>query len=168
VDIRPFRLADIDRILEIERASFGRDAWPRSMFLDFARHCPDLFLVLKSGRRIAGYSITCTAGEKAELTSIAVDPRVRRQGLAQALLDHSAAELRRRRVRWWWLMVRVDNEAAIAFYRGYGFVRVRRVRDYYEDGESGYRMRLDLRRRSPIAPGTSGTGHGPVLRGRGC
>jgi ribosomal protein S18 acetylase RimI-like enzyme len=121
VEIRPFRLADIDRILEIERASFGCDAWPRSMFLDFARHCPDLFLVLKSGRRIAGYSITCTAGEKAELTSIAVDPRVRRQGLAQA---------------------------PIAFYRGYGFVRKRRVRDYYEDGKSGYRMRLDLTRRA--------------------
>jgi ribosomal-protein-alanine N-acetyltransferase len=144
VEIRPFRPADVERILEIERASFGRDAWPRSMFLGFARHCPDLFLVLKSGRRITGYSITCIAGEKAELTSIAVDPRVRRQGLAQALLDHTAAELRRRRVRSWWLMVRVDNEAAIAFYRGYGFTRTRQVRNYYEDGASGYRMRLAL------------------------
>jgi [ribosomal protein S18]-alanine N-acetyltransferase len=144
VEIRPFRLADVDRVLEIERVSFGRDAWPRSMFLDFAKHCPDLFLVLKSGRRIAGYSITCTGGEKAELTSIAVDPRVRRQGLAQALLDDTAAELRRRRVRSWWLMVRVDNEAAIAFYRGYGFVRTRLVRNYYEDGASGYCMRLAL------------------------
>ena len=114
MEIRPFRLTDIDRILEIERASFGRDAWPRSLFLDFARHCADLFLVAKTGRRITGYSITCTAREKAELTSIAVDPRARRQGLAQALLDHTGAELRRRRVRSWWLMVRVDNEAAIA------------------------------------------------------
>src|SRR6202030_215644 len=39
VEIRPFRPADVERILEIERASFGRDAWPRSMFLGFARHC---------------------------------------------------------------------------------------------------------------------------------
>ena len=144
MEIRPFRPADIDRILEIERASFGRDAWSRSLFLDFATHCPDLFLVLKSGRRIAGYGITCTAGDKAELTSIAVDPRVRRQGLAQALLDYTAAELRRRRVQSWWLMVRVDNEGAIAFYRGYGFARTRLVRNYYEDGASGYRMRLAL------------------------
>ena len=149
MDIRPFRPADIDRILEIERASFGRDAWPRSMFLDFSRHCPDLFLVLKSGRRIAGYSITCTTGEKAELTSIAVDPRVRRRGFAQALLDYTASELRRCRVHSWWLMVRVDNVAAIAFYRGYGFARTRLVRNYYEDGASGYRMRLALSHKKP-------------------
>jgi ribosomal-protein-alanine acetyltransferase len=146
MEIRPFRPADLDRLLEIERASFGRDAWPRNMFLDFARHCPDLFLVLKSSRRIAGYSITCIAGEKAELTSIAVDPRVRRQGLAQALLHYTAADLLRRRVRSWWLMVRVDNMAAIAFYLGYGFVKSRMVRNYYEDGESAYRMRLAVGR----------------------
>lgn len=36
--------------------------------------------------------------------------------------------------------MRVSNETAIAFYRRFGFTRVRRVRGYYEDGEDGWRM----------------------------
>ena len=106
VEIRPFRPRDLDRILEIEQASFGPDAWDRDLFLEYFRQCPDLFLVARRARRIAGYIITCTDAKNTELVSIAVDPGNRLQGLGRAMLDRETlAQLRSRRVSAWWLMV---------------------------------------------------------------
>jgi ribosomal-protein-alanine N-acetyltransferase len=43
--VRRARLRDLDRILEIERASFGRHAYDRKLFADYWRKCGGLFLV---------------------------------------------------------------------------------------------------------------------------
>ena len=52
--IRRAGLADLDRILEIERSSFGREAYDRKLFAYYQERCGDLFLV--SGRPLArGY-----------------------------------------------------------------------------------------------------------------
>ena len=144
IDIRRARSADLNRILEIEKASFGRDAWDANLFHEYLAHCPDLFLVARTHRRTAGYMIACIQREKAELVSIAVDPNHRRMGIAVALLKYAIARLRRKRVEMFWLMVRTKNHPAIRFYRQAGFVRIRRVNGYYEDGGDGWRMRLAL------------------------
>ena len=141
---------DIDRIVEIELSSFKRDAWERELFVGMLEQCPDLFLVAKVGRRIVGYSITCMQRDKAELVSIAVFPRARLQGAGEALMRWTRRELNRRKVRAWRLMVRIDNEGAIRFYRGLGFKRVRTVKDYYGTGKDGWGMELIL---SPGAEG---------------
>lgn len=142
IALRPFQTADLDRILEIERASFGREAWDRKLFLEYARACPRLFLVAALGRWVAGYSITCLAPRNAELVSIAVDPRHRGRGLGRAMLDHTLAELRARRLKTWWLMVADGNQTAIDFYLSYGFQRGKRVKGYYGAGRDGWRMRF--------------------------
>lgn len=144
VEIRPFRPRDLDRILEIEQASFGPDAWDRDLFLEYFRQCPDLFLVARRARRIAGYIITCTDAKNTELVSIAVDPGNRLQGLGRAMLDETLAQLRSRRVSAWWLMVSTGNQPAIHFYESYGFVRIRRSKRYYGAGRDAWRMRFRL------------------------
>src|SRR5579863_4522132 len=58
IEVRRFERRNLKRVLEIERASFGRDAWPAEAFLVYWRHSPELFLTVRHGRRIAGYSIT--------------------------------------------------------------------------------------------------------------
>jgi ribosomal-protein-alanine N-acetyltransferase len=128
-------------VIEIERLSFGGDSWDRSMFLEYFERYPELFLIAKAGRRIAGYSITCVTGERAELASIAVDPVYRTHGVATALVRYTAGELQRRRVRNWHLMVRIANKPAIRFYKRFGFVRTKTVRNYYADGGDAWRMR---------------------------
>ncbi len=130
------------RVLEIEQDSFGADAWDEKLFLSFYRRCPDLFLIAVLRRRVAGYSITCAGRRDAELTSIAVDPRDRRHGAAQALLNHTLAELRTLGIKTWWLMVETENEAALRFYEQFGFVRSKIVKRYYGAGRHAWRMRL--------------------------
>jgi ribosomal-protein-alanine N-acetyltransferase len=126
-------------VVEIERASFGRDAWPAEAFVEYWRQSPELFLIARVGRRIAGYSIARVNWRGAELESIAVDPRYRGRGVGQALLDATVARIGGRPLR---LMVDTANAAALRFYRQYGFVRSRLVKRYYGAGRDAWRMRL--------------------------
>lgn len=142
--IRLLRLSDLDRILEIERASFGEDAYDRKLFAEFFHRCGDLFLVALRGRTVCGYMVTCMGGRSAarsaELVSVAVDPKLRSKGIASALMDSTLRRLRRRRIGRLGLCVKVTNHAAIALYERYGFTRSRIVRRYYEDGADAWRM----------------------------
>jgi [ribosomal protein S18]-alanine N-acetyltransferase len=147
ISIERFERRHLKRVVAIERASFGRDAWPSQAFLDYWRESPDLFLIARIGRRIAGYSIASLYWRGAEIDSIAVHPRYRSRGVAQALLNATMADLRGITLR---LMVDTSNAAAVQLYRRYGFVRTRLVKDYYGPGRNAWRMRLDLRAKTTI------------------
>jgi len=140
IEVRPATRRDVDRLLEIEAASFGRDAWERALFLEALEECSGLFPVAKLRGKLVGYSITCIDRGKAELVSIGVFPDARRQGVGEALMRFTLQELTTRGIGVWRLMVRVDNEEAIRFYRGLGFRRVRTVRNYYGKSSDGWRM----------------------------
>lgn len=140
--VRTAALRDVDRILEIEAVSFGRDAWDRPLFLEALDECGDLFFVAKVGRTMSGYAITCVGNRGAELISIAVIPEARRKGVGEALMKATLTGLSRRKAAALRLMVRIENEDAIRFYRGFGFKRVRTVKNYYGAGKHALRMEL--------------------------
>jgi ribosomal-protein-alanine N-acetyltransferase len=142
IEIRPATRRDLRRILDIEAASFGREAWDRLIFEGALAESPDLFVVARLAGRIAAYSITSIEHGTGELLSIAVHPLCRRTGVGEALMRFTKGELKRRGVTAWRLMVRIDNEGAIGFYRRFGFVRTRTVRGYYARGVDGWRMEL--------------------------
>ena len=146
ITIRPFQRRDLKRIVEIEHDSFGKDAWPANAFIEYWRESPELFFVAWVARRIAGYSIAAVTWRGAEIESIAVDPRYRTRGVAQNLLDATVARMHASTLR---LMVSTQNDAALRFYRRYGFVRTRRVKDYYGRGRDGWRMRLSSLKSRP-------------------
>lgn len=144
--IRAFRDGDLAGILRIERASFGRDAWPRELFLDYAaalqeKAAPQFFLVARVSGRIAAYSIATLTRRGAEIESLAVLPRYRNLGLATALMQATIRKLRRAGVRRISLMVRRSNAPAIRLYRSLGFVRVSTIAHYYPGGATAWRMR---------------------------
>ena len=145
IEIVPAGMRHLDSILRIERASFGRYAYPRELFLELLEDCGGLFSVAKRSGRISGYIAACVVRNRGEIVSIAVDPRHRLVGAGSALLSSTLAKLKRAGIPFVTLMVRTDNEAAIRFYSGFGFKRVRRVPAYYEDGRDGWRMRVELR-----------------------
>jgi ribosomal-protein-alanine N-acetyltransferase len=146
IQVQPFQPSNLDRIVAIEQASFGDEAWDAKLLLEYFRNSPELFFIAKIGRRIAGYILTVNiAGSRsAELVSIAVDPRDRRRGVGKALLDATRAQLRSRRIKTWWLMAGIANETAIGFYERYGFTRTRLVKRYYGAKRDAWRMRMTL------------------------
>lgn len=139
-EIRRIRAADLDRIEEIEKASFGKDAYDRNLFAELFDKCGDLCLVALRRSAVCGYAITCIRGERAEVISIAVDRAARGRGAGSALMDSTLRRLRRRKVERLSLTVKVTNAPARAFYLKYGFEKTRLVRKYYEDGADGVRM----------------------------
>jgi [ribosomal protein S18]-alanine N-acetyltransferase len=136
-----FRLEQMDRILEIERAVFPGEAYDREIFLDLYGQSKPFFLVARVGRRIVGYAVSAVARGRGEIVSIGVDPRRRREGIGKALMRRSLRTLAMAGVRTVSLAVRVDNLAAIEFYRGFGFKRIRRLPGYYQQGIDALRMR---------------------------
>jgi ribosomal-protein-alanine N-acetyltransferase len=131
---------DLPRILEIENASFGREAYDCKLFAYYFARCGALFLVAERRERIEGYMVSCVGAGRAELISVAVDPARRKTGAASALLESTLRRLRLCKVERLHLMVRGTNRPALAFYEKYGFRRLRRVAGYYEDGGDGISM----------------------------
>ena len=152
--VRRFKPADMDRVLEIERASFGKDAYDRKLFAEYGRKCGGLFLLAEGSRTVDGYSIACVSGKYsnllklgtsvASLESIAVDPRARGKGAASSLLKSTVRRLKLQGVGRLTLMFRRSNAVALRFYERRGFTAVRRAPGYYEDGGEGLVMRLTL------------------------
>jgi ribosomal-protein-alanine N-acetyltransferase len=87
--------------------------------------------------------LTCIR-PRPEIVSIAVQPSERRKGAARLLLESTIRRLRRHPVDRLNLMVRVKNRAARKFYVKYGFVKIRVVRQYYDDGTDGFLMSKNL------------------------
>ena len=146
--VRPVRQRDLDRIMEIETASFGADAYDRNLFAEYTRKCGGLFLVAEWGTKVCAYAISAISpgriGSRAELVSMAVDPAFLGKGAASALMDSTLRRLRRRGIARLRLMVKVTNLRARAFYEKYGFRKLRRVSGYYEDGADGLSLAKDL------------------------
>ena len=143
--VRRLRAADLERVQEIEKASFGKYAYDRNLFAEFFHNCGDLFLAAEGkGGGVCGYMITCARGDQAELVSVAIDPAARRTGAATSLLESTLRRLRRRGVTRLRLMVKWNNREARNFYEKHGFRKVRIVRRYYEDGADGLLMACRL------------------------
>ena len=142
--VRRVRRLDLDRIVEIERASFGVDAYERNLFAEFLDNPADIFLAAERCGKVQGYLVASWRGRRAEVGSVAVSPACRGQGAASTLLESALRRLRRRGVARLVLMVKVSNREAMAFYEKYAFRKVRRVRRYYEDGADGWLMARDV------------------------
>nr|WP_299243859.1 ribosomal protein S18-alanine N-acetyltransferase [uncultured Halomonas sp.] len=85
---------------------------------------------------LVGYAVVYRLPFEAELQAITVDPRVRRRGIARALLGVVIAEA----VRWGserlLLEVRATNQAARTLYEQQGFSVDARRRGYYASGQA--------------------------------
>ena len=120
--LRPAVEADLNQVLEIERASFA-DPWTEESFRRLLGGHPAIFQVLEypPDLGVAGYLIAFAVGEDAELLNVAVEPEFRGRGLAGQMLDALMIELGGLGVRTAFLEVRESNSAARALYESRGF-----------------------------------------------
>ncbi len=130
--LRPATEADLNQIVEIERASFA-DPWTEESFRRLLGGHPAIFQVIgyPPDTRIAGYVIAFSVVEDAELLNVAVEAKFRGRGLAGRMLDAVLFELSGRGVRTAFLEVRESNAAALALYGSRGFTEIGRRRNYY-------------------------------------
>src|SRR5215467_6776104 len=132
--LRQMTAADLDQVVELERALFGDEAWTRQMLTDELEQQPAsrYYLVADDGGRIAGYAGLLGAGWQADVLTLAVATGRWGNGIGSALLEALLAEAARRGCTEVFLEVRTDNARAQRLYRRHEFSDVGIRRGYYQ------------------------------------
>ncbi len=145
MNVRPAKLSDLPRILEIERNSETAPHWSEGDYLRILEGATGvrrrLFIAERSSANQApiGFAVASLT----ELESVAVDPPERRQGAGRALCLAAIQWTREQGTQALELEVRVSSHGAIDLYRSLGFTETgRRPRYYQEPVEDAVLMRL--------------------------
>jgi ribosomal protein S18 acetylase RimI-like enzyme len=96
-------------------------------------HDPDLFLVAELDGRLVGTVIGGFDGRRGMVYHLAVDGQQRRQGIGEMLMDELEARLKARGCIRSYLLVTVENSAAMRFYEKRGWKIMDQVRTYGKD-----------------------------------
>jgi [ribosomal protein S18]-alanine N-acetyltransferase len=128
--VRPARVQDLERILEVEQASFSTP-WGVRSFQALLEREDVRFLVLEEEGRVVGHGILWWVREEGEVANLAVAPEWRGRGGGARLLDALLDEARAAGVERVFLEVRVSNRAAARLYGSRGFRPMGIRRNYY-------------------------------------
>jgi len=141
--IDTMEMADLDDVMEIERASFTLP-WSRWMFereVSDKKHSQ--FLVARVKDEIAGYIGFWMIVDEVHIVTIAVRSDYRRKGIGSILMLEALNVSLRLGAEKATLEVRVTNLPAQDLYKKLGFIKVAIRKKFYSDtGEDAYVMWL--------------------------
>jgi ribosomal-protein-alanine N-acetyltransferase len=143
------RLDDAGDLAELHARSFHR-GWSAAEIESLLAQDTVVAIVARraspfGSRRPVGFVMIRTAGDEAEVLTLAVSERQRRRGLGRRLMDEAVRRLYHDRVRSLFLEVDEGNGAARALYDRLGFREVGRRRNYYAAADGGATGALVLR-----------------------
>jgi len=130
--IRPLDLVDLNAIERIEQRAYPTP-WSRSMFASELAKATSICLGAFEGDELVGYVVNSRYVDAWHVMNVAVDPDIRRRGVATALLERLFELTGDDERRGYTLEVRVSNDAAIRLYEGLGFEARGIRRGYYTD-----------------------------------
>ena len=131
--IAAMRLEDLAEVQRIEQASFSTP-WPENAYRsELTANRLASYLVARIDGRIVGYGGMWLMVDEAHITTFAIHPGWRRQGIGERLLLAFLDLARDRHAREATLEVRLSNLAARRLYEKYGFRPVGLRPRYYSD-----------------------------------
>lgn len=130
----PLRASHIPRILEIEKESNGAP-WSEKSFQNELHNKQSVFLVAISGNKIVGYGGLWACIDEAHITTLAVAPELRRQGIGRAIMVQLLSRAQEQGMTCSTLEVRAGNEPAIKLYEDLGYIATARRKAYYPDNK---------------------------------
>jgi ribosomal-protein-alanine N-acetyltransferase len=139
VVLREMRWWDIEPVFVLEKELFPDDAWSRGMFWSELSHARGplatrRYVVAMDGERLVGYAGLASAGDQADVQTIAVAPSHWGTGLGSRLLTDLLAAATAFECAEVMLEVRVDNTRAQKLYERFGFEPIGFRRGYYQPG----------------------------------
>ena len=126
---RPMLLADLDAVIQIERAAYPYP-WTRGNFRD-CLDCGYSCWVVEEGGAIIGYSILMSGAGEGHVLNCCVTPVRQGYGLGRRIMEHLIESAPRYGVECLFLEVRPSNHPAIRLYENLRFEAVGLRRHYY-------------------------------------
>ena len=125
----PLTQSHLAEVAEIERLCFS-EPWSEKALELLLGELGVGVVCIRNGSVVA-YGGMMLAPDEGQITNIAVRPSCRRQGLGRAVTEALVQLAQTRKLEQIALEVRASNEAAIALYRGLGFEKVGRRKNFY-------------------------------------
>ncbi len=145
-EIRTAGINELARIEKIELASFPENPWSMSALRATMEREDSLCLLAIADGQAAGYAISVSAADQAEILKVAVLPGHRRIGLGRSLVRALLEHLGESGCLEVFLECRASNQAAVGLYLTLGFKETGRRKGYYTDtNEDAVIMRQGLR-----------------------
>lgn len=142
--IRPMKLSDMPKVLDIENVSFLAP-WTESQFLYELQENPfsSVFVAEEQGH-ILGFIDFWITFDSGCINQIAVIPALRQKGIASILLEDALKRLSEQGVKTVTLEVRTHNQKAIKLYEKFGFIVKLVKKAYYDNGDDALYMEKGL------------------------
>ncbi len=144
------RRSDLAELVALDRACFGRLAWPTHGWWQVIVQPGWRARLLRESGVLVAASVLLSDRPVMVLASLGVHPSCRRRGLGRTLLLDAVAEATSAGAQWLSLEVDRDNREAINLYRRTGFAPLRR---FVEDGRQRIEMVRRVRGRAQLPAG---------------
>ena len=133
IQVRRLTYADLPQVIAIERRAFPTP-WSLAMFVLELSKPSGICLAAWREDRLCGYMVCSRYDTVWHVMNVAVDDRLRREGIATTLLDQLFERADRPGAQYT-LEVRLSNDPAIALYERFGFHSAGLRRGYYHDNK---------------------------------
>lgn len=146
ITYRTATVLDLPVLVSLDREYFPYTAWPIEQFRSEISGKTRHFQVAEDGGAIIGYAgaFLSSAGGDADLMTIAIHPKYRRQGLATSMINELENWAKSRGASSMMLEVAVDNQEAIALYLKLGYQKLNIRKNYYGYGKDAQIMKRAL------------------------
>lgn len=133
VKFEEMRLEHLNQVMEIEKASFP-SPWSRYSFVnEVMKNSFAYYIVAVSDKNVVGYAGMWLILDEAHITSVAVHPHHRGNGIGRALMQEMVRRAAMMGINKMTLEVRPSNTAARHLYATLGFIERGVRKGYYAD-----------------------------------
>ena len=139
--------ADLENIMQIEKACFGNDAWSKSNMKSELLAPHTTYVVAEENDSLIGYAglSKLASSTSSDIQTIAVSESHRGLGVGRKLIESLLDFARKQNAKEVFLEVREDKPTPQKLYLSLGFTAIDRRENYYQpDGVAAIVMRLDL------------------------
>lgn len=139
--------ADLEQIMQIEKACFGNDAWSKSNMKSELLAPHTTYVVAEESGSLIGYAglSKLANSTSSDIQTIAVSESHRSLGVGRSLMESLLAFAKEQNAKEVFLEVREDKPTPRSLYSSLGFKAIDRRENYYQpDGVAAIVMRLDL------------------------
>ena len=153
--LRPATESDLQPIMELEKSSFGNDAWAKPTMRAELLAPHTFYVVAYIDERVVGYAglSKVKSSSSADIQTIAVDQSLRRRGIGRELMEKLIAQAIQLEAAELYLEVREDKPEPQKLYESLGFEAIDKRENYYQpDGVAAIVMRLALNQKERNEP----------------